>query len=122
MDEDKVLDLPDQKPNRNKYLWLFISAVALMLLGYLFVVEHWPYGVWMVIFSTVMFIAYLILSFIERRQKPFFQYCYMLGKVFVIIGLNLWFLEMDQLAIYVVYGAFLTFVAGVVSLFIRSKN
>ena len=122
MDEEKVLDLPKRKKPKNKFLWLFITSVVLMLLGYLFVIQHWPFGGWMIVVSTFLFATYLILSFIDSGQRAFFQYCYLIGKIAVIFGLNLWFLEFDQIALYVVYGAFAVFVAGVISLFIGPKS
>jgi hypothetical protein len=120
MDEEKVLDLPKQKRPRNKFIWFFIASIALMLTGYLFVIQHWPFGNLMIVVSTVLFSIYLVLSFIENGNRAFFQYCYLIGKVAVIFGLNLWFLEFDQIALYFVYSAFAVFIAGVVSLFIKS--
>lgn len=121
MNSENILDAPERKPKKQKYLLLGYLSLLLMAAGVVMQMMHWPFWAWPVLVGSAGMIVRSILFFVRKPQRPF-AWAYFLGRTSLIGGLIIYFFRATY-SKWIFVPAFVFFLAGVVMvLFDRSKE
>jgi hypothetical protein len=121
LENHHILDAPDPKPRKQKYLLLGYVSLALMALGVIMQMLHWPFWMWPVLIGSVGMIVRSVLFFIRKPQR-LFAWAYFFGRIALIGGLLVYFFRTTN-SKWVFVPAFCFFFIGVVlTMFDKSKE
>ena len=116
---ENILDYKPKKPGKSKLISvLFGVAIALFLYWYFGEILHWPFQALALLLGLIVLGIIATLRFVKYRSQGLFQYCYFAGKILLFIAIFLNF-NGYYLAYYFMIGAVISFLAGLILLYIK---
>src|SRR5690554_5571994 len=110
-DNDEILDYHIEAPPKQR-LTKVLFAMAILMLGYWFVADsmEWPFKSWSLLLGLLLLTSIIVIRFIAKPQPALSEISYFIGKLILIAGIFVSFMELPKPFYYIISAAVFFFI------------
>lgn len=115
LSDQEPLDFPEEaKQKASKLTLLHMIALGSLVIGVLFYVNHWPYGMLLLELGLSIYAIWNVLELIRSGKKRRWEWSYSVGRLLLLAALYTGLVMLHPVSVWLFGGAAFFFVLGIV--------
>ncbi|MEO0403278.1 MAG: hypothetical protein AAF193_00255 [Bacteroidota bacterium] len=123
MEEDKVLDMPDQPEWKPHSAWKYVRFFGIMCVILAMLLKNTTFIIWKVLLLAGLgaMISWSVNMLVNSKKQSPVTIAYLIGKLFLWGFISLLFFDLTKWSWYMAGGASICFVTGIILTFTKKK-